>query len=317
MSPASDERIARVALNRLAEPGDLRLAALVAELGAQTLHRLLVDERDLGGLHTDVASRLAGIDATRELDQARRQGLRFLIPGDDEWPAQVGDLDGVAPLHERGGTPIGLWAKGPLRLDRIGASVAVVGSRASTSYGAAVAGELGATAALAGVAVVSGAAFGIDDAAHRGALSVGGPTVAVLACGADRVYPTAHRELIGEIARTGVVVSEAAPGCAPQRIRFLARNRLIAALTRGTVVVEAATRSGALNTATWAGRLNRTVMGVPGPVTSVSSAGVHEQLRTGRDVAGDLRGRRPRAGRRGRRAPGRAAARARRRSATG
>jgi DNA processing protein len=281
VSVATDERLARVALSRLAEPGDLRLGALVAELGATTLHRLLAEERDLMGLQTDVAARLVGIDAARELEQADRLGLRFVVPGDAEWPAQLGDLAGLEPLHDRGGVPIGLWAKGPLRLDAIAGSVAVVGSRASTTYGAGVAGEMGAVAALAGVTVVSGAAFGIDDAAHRGALSVDGPTVAVLACGADRVYPAAHRELIGRIAETGVVVSEAAPGCAPQRIRFLARNRLIAGLTRGTVVVEAATRSGALNTATWAERLNRVVMGVPGPVTSVSSTGVHERLRTG------------------------------------
>ncbi len=281
MKPTTEERLARAALNRLAEPGDLRLAALTAELGAVTLHRLLVEERDLMGLQTDVAARLSGIDADRELDQAARLGLRFVVPGDEEWPGQMDDLAGLDPLHERGGVPIGLWAKGPLGLDQLDRSVALVGSRASTTYGSSVAGEIGAVAALAGVAVVSGAAFGIDDAAHRGALSVGGPTVAVLACGADRVYPTAHRQLIEQVATSGVVVSEAAPGCAPQRIRFLARNRLIAALTRGTVVVEAATRSGALNTANWAGRLNRVVMGVPGPVTSVSSTGVHEQLRTG------------------------------------
>lgn len=281
MTATMDERLARAALSRLAEPGDLRLAALVAELGATTLHRLLAEERDLMGLQTDVAARLVGIDAARELEQADRLGLRFVVPGDEEWPAQLDDLAGLEPLHDRGGVPIGLWAKGPLRLDAIGSSVAVVGSRASTTYGAGVAGEIGAVAALGGVAVVSGAAFGIDDAAHRGALSVEGPTVAVLACGADRVYPAAHRQLIARIAEVGLVVSEAAPGCAPQRIRFLARNRLIAGLTRGSVVVEAATRSGALNTATWAERLNRVVMGVPGPVTSVSSTGVHERLRTG------------------------------------
>lgn len=281
MSASTEERLARAALSRLAEPGDLRLAALVAEVGAITLHRLLREERDVTGLQSDVAARLGGIDAARELDQAARLGLRFVVPGDDEWPDSLDDLAGVDPLHERGGAPVGLWLKGPLRLDQLCRSVAVVGSRASTSYGAAVAGEIGAVSALAGVTVVSGAAFGIDDAAHRGALSVDGPTVAVLACGADRVYPAAHRQLITQIAATGLVVSEAAPGCAPQRIRFLARNRLIAALSRGTVVVEAAVRSGALNTATWAGRLNRIVMGVPGPVTSVSSTGVHEHLRSG------------------------------------
>ncbi len=281
MTASAEERLARAALSRLAEPGDLRLAALVAEVGAVVLHRLLREERDTTGLQSDVAARLEGIDAERELDQATRLGLRFVVPGDDEWPGWLADLDGAGALHERGGAPVGLWCKGPLRLDQVARSVAVVGSRASTSYGAAVAGEIGAVAALAGVAVVSGAAFGIDDAAHRGALSVDGPTVAVLACGADRVYPAAHRQLIAQVATTGLVVSEAAPGCAPQRIRFLARNRLIAALSCGTVVVEAAVRSGALNTATWAGRLNRVVMGVPGPVTSVSSTGVHEHLRSG------------------------------------
>ena len=126
---------------------------------------------------------------------------------------------------------------------------------------------------------MSGAAFGIDQAAHRGALASRGPTVAVLACGADRAYPSAHRSLIDYIADVGLVVSEAAPGCAPTRIRFLARNRLIAALARGTVVVEAAVRSGALNTASWAAGLGRAVMGVPGPVTSAPSAGVHQLIR--------------------------------------
>ena len=103
----------------------------------------------------------------------------------------------------------------------------------------------------------------------------------MLACGADRVYPEAHRRLIEHLAAEGAVVSETAPGGAPMRIRFLARNRLIAALATGTVVVEAAVRSGALNTANWAGRLNRHVMGVPGPVTSASSQGVHQLVRTG------------------------------------
>ena len=126
---------------------------------------------------------------------------------------------------------------------------------------------------------MSGAAFGIDQAAHRGALANRGPTVAVLACGADRAYPAAHRNLIDYIADVGLVVSEAPPGCAPTRIRFLARNRVIAAVARGTVVVEAAVRSGALNTASWAGGLGRTVMGVPGPVTSAPSAGVHQLIR--------------------------------------
>jgi DNA processing protein len=129
--------------------------------------------------------------------------------------------------------------------------------------------------------VVSGAAFGIDQAAHRGALGVDGSDIAVLACGADRAYPSAHRDLLDHLGRTSAVIAEVSPGCAPTRGRFLSRNRLIAALTCGTVVVEAASRSGALNTASWATRLNRHLMGVPGPVTSAQSQGVHELIRSG------------------------------------
>jgi DNA processing protein len=198
-----------------------------------------------------------------------------------EWPHPLDDLAHAPTLHERGGVPIALWVKGPARLDHVAEqAVAVVGSRSATTYGAAVAGDIGAALAEAGRTVVSGAAFGIDQAAHRGALAARGPTVAVLACGVDRPYPAAHRQLLDYIADVGVVVSEAAPGCAPTRIRFLARNRLIAALTQGTVVVEAAIRSGALNTANWAAGLSRVLMGVPGPVTSAPSAGVHQLIRT-------------------------------------
>ena len=153
-------------------------------------------------------------------------------------------------------SPIGLWVRGPLRLDELADSVAVVGSRSATTYGEDVARELGAGLARAGDCLVSGAAFGIDQAAHRGALAVGGPSVAVLACGVDRAYPAAHRDLIDHLAPAGAVVSELPPGCAPLRMRFLARNRIIAALTRGTVLVEAALRSGALNTAGWADSLS-------------------------------------------------------------
>ena len=132
--------------------------------------------------------------------------------------------------------------------------------------------------------MVSGAAYGIDQAAHRGALGVEGANVAVLACGVDRAYPTAHRALLDHLADTALVVAEVPPGCAPTRGRFLSRNRLIAALTRGTVVVEAAVRSGALNTAGWTTRLNRHLMGVPGPVTSAQSQGIHQLIRTGEAI---------------------------------
>ena len=280
MSAPSDERLARVALGRLGEPGDPRLTGLVAELGAVAVHDHLAAERDPGGLLTDPASRLAAMDPARDLELAERLGTRFLIPTDAEWPHQLDDLARAEPVQNRGGPPLGLWVRGPLRLDEL-SSVSIVGSRSATTYGGDVAAEIAAVLARAGVCVVSGAAFGIDQAAHRGALAVGGTSVAVLACGVDRAYPAAHKSLIDHLAAQGAVVSELPPGCSPTRLRFLARNRLIAALTRGTVVVEAAVRSGALNTANWAGRLHRPLLGVPGPVTSAPSQGVHQLIRCG------------------------------------
>ena len=277
----SADRCARLALSRLGEPGDLRMAGLVAELGAERVYAELLDGRDPRGVRTDVAARLEGMEPARDLERASRAGLRWVVPGDAEWPASVDDLDGCEPLNGMGRAPLGLWVRGPIRLDELTAPVAVVGSRSATTYGTDVAAELAAGLARSGAAVLSGAAFGIDQAAHRGALAGDGPTVAVLACGVDRAYPAAHQGLLDHLAQHGAVVSELAPGCAPTRLRFLARNRIIAALSRGTVVVEAAVRSGALNTASWALRLNRPVMGVPGPVTSAPSEGVHQLIRSG------------------------------------
>lgn len=275
------ERVARAALSRLSEPGDVRLTALVAQLGATKVYELLRAEKDVAGVYTDVAFRLRGLDPQRDLDQAESQGIRFVCPEDPEWPDAVSDLDGAEPLQQRGGAPLGLWVKGPLRLDEAcRRAAAIVGSRSATTYGAAVATAVAGHLAEHGMTVVSGAAFGIDQAAHRGALAMRGPTVAVLACGVDRAYPSAHRNLLDYIADTGLVVSELPPGSAPTKLRFLSRNRLIAALSQGTLVVEAAARSGALNTANWAVRLNRVLMGVPGPVTSAPSEGVHELIRT-------------------------------------
>lgn len=276
-----EERIARVALNRLAEPGDPRMASVVGELGAVAVRDHLLSERDLQGLATDVAGRLAALDPVGDLERAARRGIRFVVPGDEEWPAGLDDLAAAEPLQGSGGPPLGLWVRGPLPLSELASSVAVVGSRSSSMYGVQVAGDLAAGIAREGHGVVSGAAFGIDVAAHRGALGAQGVTVAVLACGVDRAYPLSHRALLDHLADNFAVVAETPPGCAPTKLRFLSRNRLIAALSRGTVVVEAADRSGALNTASWASRLHRAVMGVPGPVTSEPSVGVHELLRSG------------------------------------
>src|SRR5258707_7733269 len=158
-------------------------------------------------------------------------------------------------------------------------SVSVVGSRAATAYGSHVATELSAELAGLGWTVISGGAFGVDACAHRGALAVGGCTVAVLASGLSFGYPKGNSDLFAAIAHTGVMVSECPPDRAPTRPGFLIRNRVIAALSRGTLVVEAASRSGALNTARHARELNRPVLAVPGPITSEQSAGCHDLIR--------------------------------------
>lgn len=279
MSVTEQERLARVTLNAVGEPGDVKLARSVAEEGAVAHLERLRNPTSADG--ADLAARLAAADPARELERGARAGLRFVVPGDDEWPVGLHDLAHAPPLHERGGVPVGVWVKGPLRLDEAaGRAVALVGSRSATTYGTGVAGDLAAGVAAAGHAVVSGAAFGIDQAAHRAALATRGPTVAVLACGGDKVYPKDHERMLDYIADVGLVVSEAPLGGAPTRIRFLARNRLIAGLAQGVVVVEAAVRSGALNTASWADGLGRIVMGVPGAVTSAASQGVHQMIRT-------------------------------------
>nr|WP_055590292.1 DNA-processing protein DprA [Peterkaempfera griseoplana] len=269
--------MARAALTRLAEPGDSAVGQWIDDLGAVELLQVIRQGgRPPGAGATRLAglrARAAGLDPLADLERHRSLGGHFVIPGDPEWPTQLDDL---GPAR-----PIGLWTAGTgsLRLLAL-RSVAMVGARACTAYGAHVAGELAAGIAERGWVVVSGAAYGIDAAAHRGALAVGAPTIAVLACGVDVAYPRGHTELIRRISQQGLLVSELPPGQHPNRFRFVLRNRVIAALTRGTVVVEAALRSGALSTARRARDLNRITCGVPGPVTSALSEGVHALLRT-------------------------------------
>ncbi|WP_255358522.1 MULTISPECIES: DNA-processing protein DprA [unclassified Pseudonocardia] len=155
----------------------------------------------------------------------------------------------------------------------------LTGARAATGYGTHVASDFAAELATAGHTVISGAGFGIDAAAHRGALAAHAPTVAVLNCGIDRSYPTAHENLLARIAQSGLLVSTQPPGTTPSRLRVLGRARVLAALGHATVVVEAAARSGTLQVAAAARELGRPVMAVPGPVTSVCSAGTHQLIR--------------------------------------
>ncbi|HEX3260973.1 MAG TPA: DNA-processing protein DprA [Pseudonocardia sp.] len=201
---------------------------------------------------------------------------------DAGWPRRSRIGAGARPARGDLAPPIALWVRGSGALDELcEQAAAIVGARAATSYGLHVAGELGAGLAAVGFTVVSGAAIGVDGAAHRGALAAGGASVAVLACGIDRSYPAAHEALLERIVATGLVVSEYPPGSVPARHRFLVRNRLIAGLSGGTVVVEAGLRSGAQRTAADARSLGRPVMAVPGPVTSGRSAGCHRMIRDG------------------------------------
>ncbi|MEU8673129.1 DNA-processing protein DprA [Streptomyces sp. NPDC048560] len=273
-------RLARVALTRIIEPGDERAGRWLRETGpVELVRRLTTCDGSAERLAGMTAVRLGGyrlraaaVEPERDLAAVAGAGGRFVCPGDREWPTQLDDLGDARP--------VGLWVRGrsDLRLWAL-RSVAVVGARACTPYGAHMAANLGSGLAERGWVVVSGAAFGVDGAAHRGALAVGGATMAVLACGVDVAYPRGHAELIGRMAEQGLIMSELAPRSHPTRSRFVLRNRVIAALTRGTVVVEAQYRSGSLVTARSAQRLGRFTMGVPGPATSGLSAGVHELLR--------------------------------------
>lgn len=287
---AYDRRLARIALACVAEPGNRDLGQLVDQHGP--VEALALVQRGAVGetLAAAIAARLGYGDphalAEAAIARTDRLGGRIITADDDEWPIQLDDLrrisrDTTQRVDRDVYPPLCLWLRGPAPLaDAVRRSVAVVGARASTAYGNHVATELAFGLAERQWTVVSGGAFGIDAQAHRGALTGGGVTVAVLACGIDRTYPMAHASLFDRITEDGLLLSEWPPGADPHRHRFLIRNRVIAALTRGTVVVEASARSGAKQTAGRARLLGRATMAVPGPVTSAMSVGTHQILRT-------------------------------------
>ena len=272
------ERMARVHLSAALEPADPVLATAVARLSATDVVDMLLCGHDRLDPDGRKRRRLHQVDPDEVWSRSLRDGLSFVCPGDPQWPAPLEALDGVF-RDRRGGLPIGVWVRGRLDVPALRRSVAVVGSRAATAYGTSVSTDWSARLAEQDVLVVSGAAYGIDAAAHRGCLAVGGSTVAVLACGVDEAYPRGNGALIDRIADSGAVLSEAAPGTTVNRGRFLSRNRIIAALGAATVVVEAGVRSGALSTARWALDLGRPVGAVPGPVTSSLSLGAHQLVR--------------------------------------
>lgn len=275
------ERFARARWSGIAEPGDADAGRLIAAIGAiRAVESLGADAAALdglaGGAFADALDRwrprIRQVDTALHLRQAHRFGACLVIPGDPEWPEGLDDLG----VH----APAALWVRGDTgMLGRLARSIAMVGARAATGYGEHV--TIEATSGLVdrGFAIVSGAAFGVDGAAHRAALASGGATVAFLAGGVDRFYPSAHETLLTRIVERGAVVSEVPLGTAPTKWRFLQRNRLIAAASRATVVVEAGWRSGSLNTAGHAAQLGRPLGAVPGPVTSSASAGCHRLIR--------------------------------------
>ena len=291
MSTAADDLRAWAYLSRVAEPPCLELAALVRSVGpveaAERVRRGLVD----GELARHTESRREIDRAADDLELLARRGGRLITPDSDEWPvlafAAFAALEGVfgGRAKLRGGPPMVLWALGPARLDEAAMrAVALVGTRAATVYGEHVTADLAGGVAEREVAVVSGGAYGIDGAAHRAALEAGGVTAAVLAGGLDVLYPAGHSALLHRIGQHGLLFTEYPPGVRPARYRFLTRNRLVAAVTGATVVVEAGLRSGAANTAAWARALGRVVAAVPGPVTSSASAGCHALLRNGAEL---------------------------------
>jgi DNA processing protein len=288
---AIEHRFARATWTGIAEPGDRMAGLLVQSLGAAAALDTIVERRSAAevahllestGVKVEEGDirealdrwqpRLTSAAALLALRQAARFGARLLIPDTELWPTGVDDLGYHAP--------IALWCRGTDdALRSIATSIALVGARAATGYGEHVTMEASAGLVDRGYAIVSGAAYGIDGMAHRAALASKGKTIAFLAGGVDRFYPSGHDALLSRIVETGAVLSELPCGSQPTKWRFLQRNRLIAAASGATIVLEAGWRSGSLNTAGHASQLGRPLGAVPGPVTSAASAGCHRLLR--------------------------------------
>lgn len=276
------ERMARIALSMIAEPNDPTTGHVLAIHGGVETLRLIESDDEVPGLaRADVLmwrERLTPRVTPGLLDQmaqAERHGFGTLIPADKEWPAGLNDLGDRAPYM--------LWTRGAASFLTTALSdrATITGARAATSYGEQIAGELATGLADEEGVVVSGGAYGIEGAAHKSVLAASGQTIAVQANGLDRPYPAGHSKLLNRIGDVGLLVSELPPGAASTRHRFLARNRLLAALSGATVIPEASPRSGSITTVIAARELGRDVGAVPGPVTSVTSAGPNELIKQG------------------------------------
>ena len=282
-------------LNRVVEGPNAHLLALIWESGESdpisAAVRIIRRDPSLPSkVLSATESRCEWFQPLADLHSAASVGARFVTPDDDAWPGPIlaesfhvsRIADGAKSHHDDAIPPHGLWVKGGNARVLTEKAITVVGTRAATRYGNAVAADIGAECATHGWTVVSGGAFGIDISAHRAALRVGHSTVAIVAHGIDVTYPAAHRTEFNALARDGAVITEYPPGTRPARHRFLTRNRLSAALGQGVVVIEAGYRSGALNTVSWAETMGKQVFAVPGAVTSRSSHGCHRLIREGR-----------------------------------
>lgn len=259
---------ARLTLLAITEPGTVHWSEEIEKYGAIAVIEKIKDRRYDPIKYAQLYQRFAEFNVGKELEKISASGARISIPGDELWPSQVDELN--AP-------PIALLIKGnsePL----LAPSLAIVGTRNPTPYGTRIAGYFAAGFVDRDWSIISGGAYGIDSAAHKGALVAEGATVAVIASGIDVEYPAGNARLFSEILENGAVVSEYLPGVPALPHRFLVRNRLIAALSRSTLVVEAAFRSGSLRTARDAAELMRPVMAIPGPINSPSSEGCHRLI---------------------------------------
>lgn len=262
--------VSTVATDRLARMGLAAIGAPSTDDPVQVWESLLAEDA-----HPSLARRAAELDLDQVVTATEAAGARFVVPGDDEWPA------GLAALGQD--QPLGIWVAGESLLALMG-PITLTGARACTTYGEHAAVTLASDLAMEGHTVLTGGAYGIDAAATRGALGVGGHAVIIAASGIDVPHPSAHARLWDRTRATGTVLTEQPPGTRPTRWSFLARARILAALSDAVVVVEAATRSGALQAADWAHRLGRRSYAVPGPVTSALSTAPHRLIREGRAV---------------------------------
>ena len=297
--------VAVAAVSIVTEPGDRMAGALANALGTHGLVQLLIDgfepARVLEAVHqvraadylTEIFGDLPGtISDSRQrwlprfskqavvnlLQRAKQLDLSMVLQGDDDWPTGLNDLEEGAPAL--------IFAQGNFKLlGRLAKAVSIVGSRACSEYGVKVTAKLVSELAFHKRLTVSGGAIGIDSHVHSNSLRNSLPTVAVMAGGLDRKYPSSNSKLFQAIARNGVLIAELAPGVAPTRWRFLQRNRLIAALTPTTVVIEAGIRSGSIRTANNAIELDRQLFAVPGPLTSATSAGTNSLIAEGKAKA--------------------------------